>query len=135
MVRKVIFLVIANLFFINYVFGDDLTGIYREESSNLGILIEMSELNDGYMIYRVFLDTPGNIPQKFEWQTAFIKADELPSLSFYWKTGRFDDSLPESNKLIIYNLSNQNQKLVGSYYFPEEPRTLPTKIQFNKVEY
>lgn len=132
--RRIWFIVGAAILLSSCFFGDDLKGIYREDSSNLGILIEPAESGEGYVVNRVFLNSSGTIRQRFEWQTAFIDPISLDYVFFYWKTGRVEDSMPESNKLIVYKLSLNNKNLVGSYFFPEESRTHHSEVRFIKIK-
>ena len=75
MFRKLVFTVIGLVFIVIGVYSNDIIGIYREESTNIGILIEPSDVGDGFIVHRVFLNSSGTIRQKFEWQSAFIPAD------------------------------------------------------------
>lgn len=115
-------------------FAEEIEGVYREGGSSIGIVIAASETGQGFIVQKVFLSSSGSIRQHFEWQSAFILPDRLPSVRFYWKTGRFDDSMPESNGLIVYDLAIERRNLVGTYFFPEEARTPPMKVTFTRVE-
>ncbi len=108
----------------------ELEGIYKQEGSYIGIKITSLEL--GYLIQQVFLSDDNEIISIFEWQSAFIK-ESNSQLHFYWHTGRYDDSLPDSNRIIVYDLEASGKSLAGKYYFPQEKGTLQVPVEFVKV--
>ena len=132
MIRNYILIVIILLFAAFISYGKDITGIYREGSSIGGISIKTSDIGVGYIVQRIDIDKKGDIVREWEWQAAFL--DEADSkILFYWHTGRFDDSMPESNSIIVYELTVSEDKLEGHYYFPEEKRTPPASTTFYRV--
>ena len=132
MIRNYILIVIILLFAAFIYYGKDITGIYREGSSIRGISIKTSDIGVGYIVQRIGIDEKGDIVREWEWQAAFL--DEADSkILFYWHTGRFDDSMPESNSIIVYELTVSEDKLEGHYYFPEEKRMPPASTTFYRV--
>lgn len=122
------------LFIASICYGEDITGIYRrgDIGSLIGIEIKTADIGVGYIVQLVYLTENDEIDGKWEWQAAFL--DEADSkILFYWHTGRFDDSMPESNSIIVYELTVSEDKLEGYYYFPEEKRTPPASTTFYRV--
>lgn len=134
MFHRVAIFAVGAILIASYAFADDVEGVYREDNSDMGISIEAGEAGKGFLVQRVFLSSAGTVRHSFEWQSGYFTRDRLPEVRFYWNTGRSDESTPESNRLIVYDLALQNNRLTGTYFFPQEPRTPPADVTFTLIE-
>ncbi len=108
-------------------------GVYHiKGQKNSGLSIKKFE-NGNYLIRKIFIEGNDTI-HYLEWQSAYVEKNETNKYMFYWHTGRFDDSIPESNTLIVYELKATENGFEGIYFFPEETRNPPAHIVYIKIE-
>ncbi|MDA3939145.1 MAG: hypothetical protein PF693_07535 [Spirochaetia bacterium] len=111
----------------------EIEGLYHiTGQANSGIEIQKLG-NENYIFRKVFIDGNGKI-HRFEWQGAYVRKGETNKYVFYWHTGRFDDDMPVSNGIIVYELEATGNGFEGIYFFPEETRTPPARVSYEKIE-
>lgn len=110
----------------------DFSGIYKEVSIPLGIEISSLEEPGSYIIKRIFIKESGEI-QYLEWQSSYVIGMTDNPIIFDWHTGRANEYTNE-NPIIAYRVNKVGDRLIGVYFFPEDPDYPELEISFEKVK-
>jgi hypothetical protein len=111
-------------------FSGPIEGLYVQRGTSTGLKIEKLP-DDNYIFTSIFFSPDGEI-EVFEWQSAYVVKSQSNTYLFYWHTGRQYDNDPDSNGLIVYNLTFDGRRLRGTHFFPQQPLMPPMSIEFLK---
>ena len=104
-------------------------GTFYQEGTPVGIEI-LEAPTKGFIIQQVFIRENGEVTP-FEWQRTYLPHLDSETMIFSWMTGRHEDT-PGTNDIIVYELEIQGDRLTGTYFFPNESRTPPSRVTFYK---
>lgn len=129
--KKIVVILILVLLSLN-IYGENnsIEGIYLSQDGYTGL--EIISITDTYFVQKVFIKDK-MIKTRFEWQRAYLNQYDGDSISFYWMTGRKEDSDKESNGIIVYNLTKTSDGLNGVYFFPRNNNQNRFNVNFKQI--